>query len=51
MQSNSYKIKTVKTIKAKQETSEKALKEAYKGKTWERGADKREMYNYRADAR
>ena len=49
MQSNSYKIKTVKT--AKQDTSEKGVKTAYKGKTWERGTNKREMYNYVAGAR
>lgn len=48
MQSNLYRIKTVKT---KQESRENNLKTAYKGKTWERGTDKREMYNYAVEAR
>ena len=46
MQSNIYTSKIIKTSKIKQDTGEKALKEAYKGKTWKRGTDKREMYNY-----
>jgi hypothetical protein len=49
MQSNFSTIKTIR--KPKQETSEKALKTAYKGKTWQRGTDKREMYNYAIEAR
>lgn len=36
---------------SKLETSEKASKQGYKGKTWERGTDKREMYNYAIAAR
>ena len=39
MQSNYNTIKTIR--KSKQETGEKALKQAYKGKTWKRGTDKR----------
>lgn len=44
MQSNIYTSKIVKHSKpSKQETSEKASKEAYKGKTWKRGTDKRSL--------
>lgn len=49
MQSNYNTIKI--THKPKQEASEKAVKQAYKGKTWKRGTDKREMYNYALEAR
>jgi hypothetical protein len=45
MQSNFSTIKTMRKPK-QQEASEKAIKTAYKGRTWERGTDKREMYNY-----
>jgi len=44
MQTNFNTVKI--TRKPKQETSEKQVKQAYKGRTWERGTDKREMYNY-----
>lgn len=43
MQSNIYTSKIHKTSKPKQEASEKSSKEAYKGKTWKRGTDKRSM--------
>lgn len=46
MQSNIYTSKIIKPSKTKQESRENSLKTAYKGKTWERGTDKREMYNY-----
>jgi len=49
MQSNFNKVKI--TRKHNQETSEKHAKTAYKGRTWERGTDKREMYNYAVEAR
>jgi hypothetical protein len=39
MQTNFNTIKTIR--KPKQETSEKPVKTAYKGKTWKRGTDKR----------
>lgn len=41
MQSNFQHVKTIR--KPKQESSEKAIKTAYKGKTWQRGTDKRSM--------
>jgi hypothetical protein len=50
MQSNFPTIKTIRKPK-QQETSHKHVKQAYKGKTWQRGTDKREMYNYAAEAR
>ena len=43
MQSNIYTAKIIKASKPKQEASEKASKEAYKGKTWKRGTDKRAL--------
>lgn len=43
MQSNIYTNKIHKTSKPNQEANEKALKEAYKGKTWKRGTDKRSV--------
>ena len=43
MQSNIYTNKIYKPSKAKQETSENMPKQAYKGKTWKRGTDKRAM--------
>ena len=46
MQSNIYTSKIHKPSKTKQEASENSVKTAYKGKTWKRGNDKREMYNY-----
>lgn len=36
---------------SKLETSEKGIKHGYKGKTWKRGTDKREMHNYASEAR
>ena len=51
MQSNIYTNKIHKPSKTKQETSEKGIKHGYKGKTWKRGTDKREMYNYALEAR
>lgn len=45
MQSNFFTIKTIRKH-AKQETGEKHVKTAYKGKQWHRGTDKRELYNY-----
>lgn len=50
MQSNYNTIKITRK-NTKQETSEKHVKTAYKGKTWQRGTDKREMYNYALEAR
>jgi len=43
MQSNIYTSKIIKQSKLKQDTGEKVLKEAYKGKSWKRGTDKRSM--------
>jgi hypothetical protein len=40
MQTNFNTIKTIRKH-SKQETSEKAVKQGYKGKTWQRGMDKR----------
>lgn len=52
MQSNIYTAKIVKSSKPdKLETSEKGVKTAYKGKSWKRGTDKREMCNYALEAR
>lgn len=55
MQSNIYTSKIIKPSKTKQEARENSVKTAYKGRdkvaTWKRGTDKREMYNYCADAR
>ena len=54
MQSNIYTNKIIRTSTNKpkqQETSEKHVKTAYKGKTWKRGTDKRKMYNYAVEAR
>jgi len=50
MQSNFSTIK-ISRKPSKQETSEKHAKTAYKGRTWQRGTDKREMYNYAIEAR
>jgi hypothetical protein len=50
MQSNFQHIKITRKPK-QQEVSERASKTAYTGKTWQRGTDKREMYNYAVDAR
>jgi hypothetical protein len=50
MQTNCNTIKTMRKPKT-QETTSKHVKTAYKGKTWERGTDKREMYNYAIEAR
>lgn len=36
---------------SKPESRDKGIKTAHKGKTWNRGTDKREMYNYCAGAR
>ena len=36
---------------SKLETSEKGVKQGYKGKSWKRVTDKREMYNYALEAR
>lgn len=45
MQSNIYTNKIVKPSKpSKLEQRDNSVKQAYKGKTWERGTDKREMY-------
>lgn len=49
MQSNFQHIKITRKTK-QQETTTKHVKTAYKGRTWERGTDKREMYNYCAQA-
>ena len=44
MQSNIYTSKIVKHSKpSKLETSEKGIKQGYKGKSWKRGTDKRAM--------
>ena len=51
MQSNIYTSKIIKTSKVKQESRENMPKQAYKGRTWKRGTDKREMYNYAVEAR
>lgn len=52
MQSNIYTAKIVKPSKpSKLETSEKGIKQSHKGKSWKRGTDKREMYNYTLEAR
>jgi hypothetical protein len=49
MQSNFQHVKTMR--KPKQETTLKHVKTTHKGKTWQRGTDKREMYNYAFEAR
>ena len=51
MQSNIYTSKIIKASKANKDTRENSVKTAYKGKTWKRGTDKREMYNYALEAR
>ncbi len=50
MQTNFNTIKTIRKPKT-QEAIEKQSKTAYKGKTWKRDTNKREMYNYASEAR
>jgi hypothetical protein len=50
MQSNFTTVKITRKS-SKLETTSKHVKTAYKGKTWQRGTDKREMYNYAIEAR